>query len=215
MKALACIRQFVSQRMALQLYKRVILPHVDYGDVLHDSLSKTVAKKLQVILNKCLRICLNAVPRSSVEELHNRASIPYLEARRKLHTCKFVYDGVKGMPSDNVNKMFRQINDAHEINTRTHSTCTIFLLYSDHGFMMVISIDPWHGICWLTWQSVRFAIRYCVADRVDQPWYHIHWPAHYVPPSECSSSETFGESWIDLHGNLSGSSLHGTPMAQQ
>ena len=65
MKALARIRQFVTQGVSLQLYKSLIIPHVDYGDVLYDSLSKGDAKKLQIIQNKCLRICLKSDPLSS------------------------------------------------------------------------------------------------------------------------------------------------------
>ena len=66
MKAPARIRQFVTQHVSLQLYKSLIIPHVDYGDVLYDSLPKTDAKKLQVIQkNKCLWICLKADPFTS------------------------------------------------------------------------------------------------------------------------------------------------------
>ncbi len=36
MKALARTRQYISQSMSLQLYKGLVIPHVDYGDVIYD-----------------------------------------------------------------------------------------------------------------------------------------------------------------------------------
>ena len=118
MKALAKTRQFVSESMSLQLFQSLILPHLDYGDVIYDAMSNQDAAKLQVVQNKCLRICLNAEPRSSVESLHNRAKVPMLSSRRKMHTCKFVYDGLHNKLSDKVNDMFSFVNERHNVNTR-------------------------------------------------------------------------------------------------
>ena len=81
-------------------------------------MSNQDAAKLQVVQNKCLRICLNAEPRSSVISLHERANLPLLELRRKMHTCKFVYEGLHNKSSENVNNMFSFVNEMHEVNTR-------------------------------------------------------------------------------------------------
>ncbi len=83
------------------------------------------AAKLQVVQNKCLRICLNAEPRASVRNLHERAKLPLLGDRRKMHTCKFVFDGLYNRSSDNVNGMFSFVNETHDVNTRASTDAKV------------------------------------------------------------------------------------------
>ncbi len=118
MKMLAKTRQFISQNMSLQLFQSLILPHLDYGDIIYDAMGSQDAAKLQTVQNKCLRICLNAEPRSSAKQLHEQANFPLLSDRRKIHTSKFVYNGLHSRASDNVNNMFTFVNETHVVNTR-------------------------------------------------------------------------------------------------
>ena len=57
MKMLGRVRSFISESLALQLYKSLIIPCIDYGDVIYDAASKKDCQALQVIQNGCLRIC--------------------------------------------------------------------------------------------------------------------------------------------------------------
>ncbi len=81
-------------------------------------MSNQDAAKLQVVQNKCLRICLQAESRSSVASLHEKAKLPLLNDRRKMHTCKFTYEGLQNKASENVNNMFTFVNETHIVNTR-------------------------------------------------------------------------------------------------
>ena len=54
MKTLARTSQYISQKMSLQLYKSLVISHVDYRDAIYDSVSSADAKKLQVIQNLCI-----------------------------------------------------------------------------------------------------------------------------------------------------------------
>ena len=47
MKSLAHVCQFVSRGLALQLYQRLIVPHMDYGDVVYDAIGTVNSQKLQ------------------------------------------------------------------------------------------------------------------------------------------------------------------------
>ncbi len=118
MKALAKTRQFVSQSMSLQLYRSLVLPHLDYGDILYDTMSAQDSNKLQVIQNKCLRICLKEDPRASVDRLHDVAKLPTLKDHRIMHSVKFVYEGLNNKSSVKVNEMFSFVNETHDVNTR-------------------------------------------------------------------------------------------------
>ena len=78
MKTLSRVRQFISQGMSLDMYKSLVIPHLDFGDVVYDAVSKTDAQTLQVLQNQCLRICLKANPRTPIKELHTIANVPML-----------------------------------------------------------------------------------------------------------------------------------------
>ena len=118
MKTLGCVRQFVSQKMSLDMYTSLVVPHLDFGDVIYDAVSKTEAQTLQVPQNQCLRICLKANPRTSIEELHAAAGVPMLIDRRTEHTCNVEYRGVHGLLSQGVNNLYTTVAASHNVNTR-------------------------------------------------------------------------------------------------
>ena len=54
---LAKIRKFLTDAVALKIYKSMILPYCDYGDVIYNSASQEGLDKLQRLQNRCLKIC--------------------------------------------------------------------------------------------------------------------------------------------------------------
>ena len=46
----------------------MILPYIEYGDVIIDAANDKQLNKLQKIQNHCLRICLQANPRTNLKE---------------------------------------------------------------------------------------------------------------------------------------------------
>ena len=60
------------------MHRSPVIPHFDYSNVIYDAMTKADANTLQVLQNQCLRICLKAQPRTTVEELHQRAKMPML-----------------------------------------------------------------------------------------------------------------------------------------
>ena len=93
LKTLGRIRQYISQKLAVQLYKRLILPDFDYADPVYDAMSATNAQQLQVLQNSCLRICTNSQSRTPSEQLYQDTNI--LAVRRKMHSCDLVFKGTK------------------------------------------------------------------------------------------------------------------------
>ena len=119
MKMLGRIRQYVSQSLAIMLYNSLILPDFDYADIIYDSFSKHNANKLQVMQNKCLKLCIKCDRRIPSDELHARAKMPLLSTRRNVHTCNFVYRGLNNQLSKGVNAMFKYPEERANNNTRS------------------------------------------------------------------------------------------------
>ena len=88
---LRTMRYFLNKQAALMVYKNMILPIVEYGDVFFSSLSSNTRKKLQVMQNKALRIVFNKDKKESRLSLHKEANISELKVRRKIHTLQFAF----------------------------------------------------------------------------------------------------------------------------
>ena len=96
MRCLGRIRQYIPEELALQLYSSLILPHLDYGDIIYDAMSTTLSNQLQVVQNNCLRICLKRDRMTHVPELHTDSKVNKLDDRRnrlpsELTTCSPKY----------------------------------------------------------------------------------------------------------------------------
>ena len=76
---------------SISLYKTMILPYIEYGDVIIDAANDKQLNKLQKIQNHCLRICLQANPRTKLIELHSRAKLNYLADRRYSHLLNIMF----------------------------------------------------------------------------------------------------------------------------
>ena len=78
------VRQYLTHKAALLIYKNMILPILEYGDIYMTSASKENKKKLQTLQNKALKCALNKQPRYDTKELHKEAKISKLKTRRKI-----------------------------------------------------------------------------------------------------------------------------------
>ena len=119
MKSLGRIKQFISNDLALDLYRSLILPHIDYGDMIYDAMSDTLANQVQVIQNNCLRICLGRDSRSSTKALHDDAELVRLSARRKQHVTQQVYKGLSEQSTPLINNMYIKVSEMHTLCTRS------------------------------------------------------------------------------------------------
>ena len=80
------VRKFINRRAAITIYKSTILPSLEYADYLVESSRASFGLKLQRLQNRGLRIVEyshSLVNRFSVEDLHIRNNIKYLNVRRK------------------------------------------------------------------------------------------------------------------------------------
>ena len=88
---LSKIRKYITEDAAIKIYKTMILPYVDYGDIFFINSNQQQTKKLQTLQNRALRICLNTRLQTPIKILHQSIQLPKLTARREAHLINFMY----------------------------------------------------------------------------------------------------------------------------
>lgn len=69
------IRSSISHKIALQLYKCMILPILDYADIFYHNKNVSLLAKLQIIQNRCVRI-ISKLPRQANTESEEKKAWP-------------------------------------------------------------------------------------------------------------------------------------------
>ena len=115
------LRRYITPMTAIRIYKSMVIPYLDYGDVLYHYSSNRLLDKLQKLQNRGLKICFGHGTGMSTDELHIEAVISKLHERRISHICTF---------------MFKQQNndvlvDVRDIRTRAHDAL-LFLTKQPH-----------------------------------------------------------------------------------
>ena len=86
------MRVFLNTKAALLVYKNMLLPMLEYGDVFLTAASNLNRKRLQILQNKGLRCALNRGLETSTDELHAEANLLKLKFRREQHLLNFMFD---------------------------------------------------------------------------------------------------------------------------
>lgn len=86
------IRPSITHKIALQLYKCMILPIIDYADIFYHNKNSGLLKKFQTIQNRCIRI-ISELPRlTNTENEEIRLDLTPLNLRRAIHIIQFASD---------------------------------------------------------------------------------------------------------------------------
>ena len=86
------MRSFLNAKAALMVYKNMLLPMLEYGDVFLSATTCLNRKRLQIIQNKGLRCALNKDIETSIDDLHVEANVLKLKFRREQHLLNFMFD---------------------------------------------------------------------------------------------------------------------------
>ena len=81
------IRSLLTNRAALLIYKNMILPILEYGDIFLHSASQKIKKKLQVLQNRAL----GKKKLYSTDNLHDEAKLLKLKDRRPMHVLLHMF----------------------------------------------------------------------------------------------------------------------------
>ena len=107
---LSKIRKYITFEAANRIYKTMILPIVEYGDILYDGSSQKLLGKLQTLQNRGLRLVYYRQYHVPVIALHEISGIAKLSLRRQMHLLLYMYK-----QKSNVS-----IVNSRVINTRLH-----------------------------------------------------------------------------------------------
>ena len=110
MTLLAKLRKYLTNEVAVLIYKTMLLPYFDYADVIFHKANVKDTGKLQTLQNKCLRICLRKERRFSTDGAHKEANVPFLTDRRTAHVNNFMF----------IRKRNKSLINNKEIRTRAH-----------------------------------------------------------------------------------------------
>ena len=88
---LSKIRKSVSEETAIFVYRSMIAPIIDYGDVVYSGGLQEGIAKLQKLQNRALRICLDVHHYLPTVLLHQEAEVVNLKIRRSCNVKKYMY----------------------------------------------------------------------------------------------------------------------------
>ena len=89
---LSKIRQFLTVKTSILIYKSMILPYFDYGDIIYMFASKSELSKLERMQERCINICTRTYGRDNIDNIRAEYRLPKLEKRRNCHINNFMYN---------------------------------------------------------------------------------------------------------------------------
>ena len=95
----------------------MILPILEYGDILYEGSNKKLKNKLQVIQNRCLRTCILPNQHIPTILLHDLCEIGKLEMRRNMHLQLYMFKQKHNMEIVNNRNVYTRAHDALLFNT--------------------------------------------------------------------------------------------------
>ena len=103
------LRQFVNMSELKLIYKSIILPHFDYGDVVWQSASSKSLTQLQKIQNRAGRIILKVNPYShtSTSQIHSCLGWKMIRERQTSHLILLTYKILNNMTPAYLKDMFK------------------------------------------------------------------------------------------------------------
>ena len=105
------VRKTLPDSAALKIVKSMILPAVDYSDIVYMTATKTHLDKIQQIIDKGVRISLRNKNTINAEKLRKVAKINLLADRRQAHLTKTAF----------VSSLDDKVIDKRNIRTRAHN----------------------------------------------------------------------------------------------
>ncbi len=111
-------RKFVTKESSLLLYKTLLLPVLDYGDVLYGTASIASLAKVQRIQNSACRIVLFADKRTHIVDLHRELNLLELHMRRKFHLDTLVFKCMHNLAPRYLCNLLESLNQITDVQTR-------------------------------------------------------------------------------------------------
>ena len=147
-------REFLDLGTSVQLYQSLVLPHMDYCDIVYSCTSDANLQKLQKVQNSACRTLLRADRCAHIDDMHKRLKFITLNKRRELHLSVECFKQVTNS-SSSLHHFFRTRAGR---NTRTgEQKCEVPNIRSSMGRRCVSYRGPTH------WNLVDAALKNSVS----------------------------------------------------
>ena len=101
------------------MYKTLILPLFDYGDIAFHGITGREADTLQKLQNVACRSILRVDSRTHIADIHDDLKLPTLYQRRNQHIASSMHNFVNGNGPPYCNKFVSKVSERHDFNTRS------------------------------------------------------------------------------------------------
>ncbi len=114
-------REYLNKTTKILLYKSLILPHLDYCDLIYMCTKEENLAKLQQIQNCACRIILKADNLTSTKVLHQNLNLPTLKQRRAIHMAMECHNNIFNEEAG-LHSFFEKIDSTRRRTTRMENT---------------------------------------------------------------------------------------------
>ena len=122
---LSKIRRFISQKTAINIYKCMIRPHMDYIDFVVDSGTQDRIKKLDRLQEKAIRrieYTFDKNSRKEIDVLQKEFNIDSLPVRRKRNLVKLVHKSSKNKVNIDISRPQRDLRSNSKVKLKNKFT---------------------------------------------------------------------------------------------
>ena len=94
---IAVARKYMTSKQCNILYKSLVLPIIDFGDIIYMETSRANLDAVQTLQNRACRIILRVPSDTPTITMHENLKLMYLDKRRKFHLQIFTYKAVHSL----------------------------------------------------------------------------------------------------------------------
>ena len=136
----------MDNRTSLTLYKSLVLPIIDYCDVVYMTANKANLQKLQIVQNIARRIILKADKRKSIDTMHKTLNILRLEDRTDYHMSNLSHKNIYITSETALSKVFEKVDMGNWRATRHVNVMNMVVPRVDSvvGWKAIVFRGPCH-----------------------------------------------------------------------
>ena len=109
---LSKLRKYINTHTAIVLYKSMILPVIEYGDVIYGGAKGKPINRLQKIRQRILRMCIYTNEHIETDQLYIMCKTTKLELRREVHLNLFMFRQQTNIDIVNLRRLNMRAHDA-------------------------------------------------------------------------------------------------------
>ena len=107
-------RRYMNEKCAITVYKAMLMPFFDYGDIVYMFSCSLELQKLDRHHKRGMKISINNSHLLNDVELHRKCNLSELDIRRRVHLRNYMYE-IK-----NIDTNIMDNSEENNINTRLH-----------------------------------------------------------------------------------------------